>query len=411
MNGLSIVVFLLALFAANLVSSQNLVPNGSFETYSSLPNSSGDWSFCVGWNNVNLNPGAWPYATPDYFHTSGTGGGNLPNSAFATVSPQNGNAIIGLYSKHSSALNSRDYMSAQLTTPLTVGSAYTISFWMTSGSGNYYYGSSMSNMGIRLSTAPLTQVTHENIGGTPQAMVTTAPWLPNWTFYSFTYVATSAFSYVTIGNFHPDAAVTTTMHASSANFPTAAYYFFDNVRIEQTSLLPVELISFDASKESDRVRLDWKTNVEINNDFFTVERSTDLIDWTSVGRVEGAGNSTEIQNYQLYDLRPLSGVTYYRLSQTDVDGTMSYSDIRTVDFVGPNELRIYPIPANEQITVQSNGKLDDFRVLNPIGQDVTDQVILLDQSNDDLLLLDISHLASGYYFFRANGGVEKFQKL
>jgi len=67
---------------------QNLVPNGDFETYTALPNSSGDWDFCTGWSNVNGNFGAWPYATPDYFHTSGTGGGNLPNAQFATVNAQ-----------------------------------------------------------------------------------------------------------------------------------------------------------------------------------------------------------------------------------------------------------------------------------------------------------------------------------
>lgn len=390
---------------------QNLVPNPSFETYSTLPNSSSDWSYCVGWNNVNLNSGFWPYATPDYFHTSGTGGGNLPNSAFGTVSPQNGNAIIGLYSKHSSALNSRDYMSAQLTTPLTVGSTYTISFWMTNGSGNYYYGSSLSNMGIRLSTAPLTQVTHENIGGVPQAMVTSAPWLPSWTFYSFTYVATSAMSYITIGNFHTDAAVTSVVHVPSANFSTAAYYFFDNVRVEQTSLLPIELLSFEAIKDEERVRLDWKTNVEINNDYFTIERSTDLNEWMEIGELEGAGNTNEVQVYQMYDQRPVAGVSYYRLSQTDFDGSITYSDIRTVDFVSTEEIRIYPIPANEQITVQSNGRLSEFRVIDPSGKDVTHQVNLVDHSTDGLMLLDISKLAAGYYFFSANGVVEKLQKL
>ena len=63
-------------------------------------------------------------------------------------------------------------------------------------------------------------------------MIATDPWHTQWVFYSFTYVATAAHQYVTVGNFYTDAATTTTLHDGSANFPTGSYYFVDDVRVE-----------------------------------------------------------------------------------------------------------------------------------------------------------------------------------
>ena len=110
---------------------------------------------------MNMSLANWPYATPDYLHHSGTGDASLPNSKWATVNAHDGNAIMGLYSRHSSQSNSRDYVSTQLSSPLVIGTTYTISFWLSSGSGNYYYGSSSSNFGVQLTTAPMTQNDHE----------------------------------------------------------------------------------------------------------------------------------------------------------------------------------------------------------------------------------------------------------
>lgn len=394
------------------ISAQNLLANGDFENYSSLPNSSMDWSYCVGWNNVNLNTGAWPYATPDYFHTMGTGGGQLPNCAFGSVMPQSGNAVVGLYSKHSSQTNTRDYVSAQLTTPLTVGTAYSISFWISNGYGNYYYGSSCSHMGIQLSTSPLTQATHENIGGTPQLEVTGSPWLTGWNMYSTVYVATAPHQYVTIGVFRDDASVSTSLHESGANYPSGAYYFVDNVVIEQTSLLPIELLSFDAIRKSHSVDLEWKTNSERENDYFTIERSTDLTNWTTIERMEGAGTTNEVQSYSLKDENPLEGLAYYRLSQTDFNGKVNHSDIRSVNFIREGDIVLYPVPANEFLVVHGNssnfGK-SNFVVIDASGKDLTSLVDLV-EGTDDKLVLNVERLSGGYYFIKVQNAIERFQK-
>ena len=97
------------------------------------------------------------------------------------------------------------------------------------------------------------------------------------------------------------------------------------------SILPVELLSFSAERNNRYVDLSWITATEINNDYFTVERSLDGINFTVIGSMPGSGNSSIILNYKLIDSSPIENeISYYRLKQTDFDGAYSYSDIVSV---------------------------------------------------------------------------------
>jgi len=98
------------------------------------------------------------------------------------------------------------------------------------------------------------------------------------------------------------------------------------------AVLPVELSLFQANAFKNTVRLDWTTSTEINNDYFTVERSVDGITFEELSRVKGAGTSTELNKYSYVDDYPLNGRSFYRLKQTDYDGKFSYSEIRSVSF-------------------------------------------------------------------------------
>ncbi|RLD59051.1 MAG: hypothetical protein DRJ01_11810, partial [Bacteroidetes bacterium] len=95
--------------------------------------------------------------------------------------------------------------------------------------------------------------------------------------------------------------------------------------------LPIELFSFKAERVSSQVVLRWETASEYNNDYFTIERSTNAIDFNPIEKVEGAGNSNNILNYEVTDINPFSGTSYYRLKQTDFDGKYSYSYIVSVN--------------------------------------------------------------------------------
>lgn len=118
------------------------------------------------------------------------------------------------------------------------------------------------------------------------------------------------------------------------------------------SALPIKLVSFDAVSEEKAVKTNWVTSLEINNDYFTVERSTNGVDFTEVGRVDGAGNSTITRNYTFYDENPVQGTSYYRLKQTDYDGTFAYSHIATVSRTStPTEVAVYPNPAIDIVTI------------------------------------------------------------
>ena len=109
--------------------------------------------------------------------------------------------------------------------------------------------------------------------------------------------------------------------------------------------LPIELISFEAHVNDDRVDLKWITAAEINNDFFTIEKSKDVKSWEVVSILIGAGNSNQIIEYFEVDNSPEAGLSYYRLKQTDYDGNYTHSNVVPVNFI--NDLggfNIFPNP-------------------------------------------------------------------
>ena len=97
------------------------------------------------------------------------------------------------------------------------------------------------------------------------------------------------------------------------------------------NVLPITLLSFHAEAKDGLVHNNWVTASEINNDFFTVERSKDGNHWEKVGTVDGAGHSNTELTYAFADDDPYSGISYYRLRQTDFDGTTTLSEPRAVE--------------------------------------------------------------------------------
>ena len=98
-----------------------------------------------------------------------------------------------------------------------------------------------------------------------------------------------------------------------------------------TNVLPIELVSFSGEKKDNRNILNWTTASEINNAFFTVEKSYNGIDFEWVGTKEGTSPSTQIINYSLTDYYILETLNYYRLKQTDFDGKFEYSNTISID--------------------------------------------------------------------------------
>ncbi len=96
----------------------------------------------------------------------------------------------------------------------------------------------------------------------------------------------------------------------------------------QSNPLPIELLMFDARiKDDGKTHIEWYTATEIDNDYFTIERIQNFDDTPeTIAIVKGAGNSSSLNKYATIDEKPLEGVSYYRLKQTDYDGTTSYSN-------------------------------------------------------------------------------------
>lgn len=100
--------------------------------------------------------------------------------------------------------------------------------------------------------------------------------------------------------------------------------------IDESNPLPIELIRFAGNCTDGQVEVTWTTASETNNDFFTVQRSIDGVNFEDVVIVDGAGNSSSIINYSAVDYNPYGGTSYYRLKQTDFDGASKYSDVVAV---------------------------------------------------------------------------------
>lgn len=123
--------------------------------------------------------------------------------------------------------------------------------------------------------------------------------------------------------------------------------------------LPIELLSFRGERNGSENWLNWTTASEINNDFFTIEKSKDQLEWEVLGVMKGAGSSQEILNYSMADREPYASVTYYRLRQTDFDGKdkLSYT-ITIVSTVEADGLftELYPNPTNGNFYFNYAGK-------------------------------------------------------
>lgn len=116
---------------------------------------------------------------------------------------------------------------------------------------------------------------------------------------------------------------------------------FSPFSIGSGGALPIELLTFEVKPAGNTVLASWTTASEINNDYFTLERSKDAINFEKLISLPGAGNSDHLLNYSEADHDPLPGVSYYRLKQTDYDGKSSYSQIQSVEFNSTGKVAVY----------------------------------------------------------------------
>lgn len=428
------IFFLPAFFLGFLGKTQNLIPNNGFETYSPCPVAFGQLSRATGWQNPSST------ATPDFFHTCATQASNVkpPNTSMGYQYPRIGNGMGGIVTLDGTfclpccpALsglpdnNYREYLQIQLSSPLTAGVTYDAGVYIICANKVKY---ATDRVGMYFSSTPPNwnsftvlcasdcinePACYAPLPYTPQIENTAGNYITdtiNWTYIGGTFVAAGGEQWLTIGNFRNDASTGYLV----VNYPgfvyDIAYYFIDDVCIKDASIgscitpLPVQLTSLNAHCEENEIILNWTTFSETNNDYFSVEYSEDGKIFTERGIVKGAGNSSTLRIYEFTDANPpfseggVGDVVYYRLKQTDNNGSYEYSPVVSVKLpCSENEIVISPNPSTGIFSVINLPENAEVQVYDIVGRK-----IFSEQSKEESLLIDLAEQPAGIYLIEVN---------
>lgn len=165
-------------------------------------------------------------------------------------------------------------------------------------------------------------------------------------------------------------------------------------------LLPIQLTSFIVSAEEGYNHIEWITASEINCDYFEIIKSVDGDTWTSIGSVNGNGNSTAEINYEFRDSQVSGTITYYQLVQYDFDGKKNYSPVISVVNNKQNEASVYPNPGKDNFSILfGDQKVESITILDINGAVVYKEII--EQGKD---FVNVSpDLSSGVYYLNLIG--------
>jgi len=174
--------------------------------------------------------------------------------------------------------------------------------------------------------------------------------------------------------------------------------------LELNAAPQIHLVVFTATPNGDNVDVEWTTGSEVDNDFFTVERSKDGVDWQVVEIVQGNGSTSTIFMYGIKDHNPLPGTSYYRLEQTDFNGQSTYSPIVEVVRQGTTQISVYPNPAQSLVSIEAeNIEEMAIELRNAAGQNMP-IAITRDQGKAWIAL---NTLPAGTYILTFQNGDER----
>ena len=179
----------------------------------------------------------------------------------------------------------------------------------------------------------------------------------------------------------------------------------DAVGIDYSIVLPVNILSFTAAILNEDVHLKWSTATERNASHFEVQRSRDGIVFEKITALP-AQNAINGSAYQVIDNSPFTGINYYRLKMTDIDGKISYSAVVVIKFQKKGLITVSPNPAKNFITIKGIENLKRIQVMDINGKIVEELYPTADGK------YSIHNLKSGVYIlkFMSADGIQN-QKL
>ncbi len=192
---------------------------------------------------------------------------------------------------------------------------------------------------------------------------------------------------------------TTTSGTIVTAVPAIVFGVFTIASATAANPLPIKLIDFSGECQEGQIAFQWSTIVEINNDYFTIEHSSDGMNWMIIDTVQGAGNSTSNNSYSYNDTEQNSGTSIYRLKQTNFNGSYQYSEAIAIDPCkdAEEELTLYPNPSNGSFNYSFNGDSNDIKsieIFNSLGEQV--------YKGGAHSIVTLSDVQAGMYFFHLN---------
>ena len=195
--------------------------------------------------------------------------------------------------------------------------------------------------------------------------------------------------------------------ASNPNFSNLSFFTIsganlsldiDDVNFEPPQIiLPVNIISFEATRAEKRNKIFWSTASESNSSRFEIERSADGINYFKILEVVGSGTTQSVSRYTIYDESPLSGNNFYKLVQYDIDGKSIIHGIKMVIVISPAQnatVSSYPNPVEDILTVTNYRASTTFTIFNQAGA-----IVMGGPLSAGITQVNVSTLVKGVYVF------------
>jgi hypothetical protein len=192
---------------------------------------------------------------------------------------------------------------------------------------------------------------------------------------------------------------------------------YDTVNVTVCNPLPIELLSFEGYNNEDVNELSWITLSESNNDYFSVLRSIDGVQFSEIGAVDAIGNSIDEHQYRFTDHEPHVGMNYYKLKQVDIDGDYGFSNIIAINALPEAEINIFPNPTTKDLFIEIGPSVEQgehqVMIVDISGKAISHE-LKVSADQQVYKVDDFSNVVPGIYIvkiFNEEGELLKFERI